>query len=59
MPGGIEAGTALAGHASQCLLAKSGFERIGTGPRHLHIDGAWRGHHLFQRILHDNPPPRG
>ncbi|WP_308368719.1 GNAT family protein [Streptomyces sp. ISL-36] len=55
----IEAGTLLDNHASQRVLAKSGFERIGTAPRYLHIDGAWRDHHLFQRILHDNPPPRG
>ncbi|MET9435255.1 GNAT family protein [Streptomyces sp. NPDC006551] len=54
----IEAGTALANHASQRVLAKSGFERIGTAPRYLHINGAWHDHHLFQRILHDNPPPR-
>ncbi|WP_137989058.1 GNAT family N-acetyltransferase [Streptomyces vilmorinianum] len=53
----IEAGTVLANHASQRVLAKSGFEKIGTAPRYLHIDGAWRDHHLFQRILHDNPPP--
>ncbi|MFF8604339.1 GNAT family N-acetyltransferase [Streptomyces sp. NPDC015346] len=54
----IQAGTLLDNHASQRVLAKSGFERIGTAPRYLHIDGAWRDHHLFQRILHDNPPPR-
>ncbi|MBX9424941.1 MULTISPECIES: GNAT family N-acetyltransferase [Streptomyces] len=54
----IQAGTVLRNHASQRVLAKSGFERIGTAPRYLHIDGAWRDHHLFQRILHDDPPPR-
>ncbi|MEU4270487.1 GNAT family N-acetyltransferase [Streptomyces sp. NPDC026092] len=55
----IEAGTVLANHASQRVLAKSGFERIGTAPRYLHIDGEWRDHHLFQRILHDESPPQG
>ncbi|MEU8530849.1 GNAT family protein [Streptomyces sp. NPDC048629] len=53
----IEARTMLDNHASQRVLAKSGFERIGTAPNYLHIDGAWRDHHLFQRILHDDPPP--
>ncbi|MFE0700427.1 GNAT family N-acetyltransferase [Streptomyces sp. NPDC058872] len=55
----IQAGTLLHNHASQRVLAKSGFTRIGTAPRYLHIDGDWRDHHLFQRILHDDPPPHG
>ncbi|MGW6570300.1 GNAT family N-acetyltransferase [Streptomyces sp. NPDC054975] len=54
----IEACTMLDNHASQRVLAKSGFEQIGTAPRYLHIDGAWRDHHLFQRVLHDDPPPQ-
>ncbi|MGW0119555.1 GNAT family N-acetyltransferase [Streptomyces sp. NPDC003327] len=54
----VEAGTLLDNHASQRVLAKAGFVRIGTAPRLLHIDGAWRDHHLFQLILHDDPPPR-
>ncbi|MEU2509803.1 GNAT family protein [Streptomyces sp. NPDC007863] len=53
----IEASTLLDNHASQRVLAKAGFEPIGTAPRYLHIAGAWRDHHLFQRILHDRPPP--
>ncbi|MET9954925.1 GNAT family protein [Streptomyces sp. NPDC006339] len=53
----IEACTLLHNHASQRVLAKCGFERIGTAPRYLHIDGEWRDHHLFQRVLHDDPPP--
>ncbi len=53
----IEACTLLDNHASQRVLAKAGFEPIGTAPRYLHIAGAWRDHHLFQRILHDRPPP--
>ncbi|MFI8517295.1 GNAT family N-acetyltransferase [Streptomyces sp. NPDC085481] len=53
----IEAGTLLYNHASQRVLAKCGFERIGTAPRYLHIDGEWRDHHLFQRVLHDDGPP--
>ncbi|MGW5419301.1 GNAT family N-acetyltransferase [Streptomyces sp. NPDC003943] len=54
----IEASTLLDNHASQRVLAKCGFEKIGTAPRYLHLDGAWRDSHLFQRILHDDPPPR-
>ncbi|KOX19307.1 MULTISPECIES: GNAT family N-acetyltransferase [unclassified Streptomyces] len=53
----VEAGTLLDNHASQRVLAKGGFVRIGTAPRLLHIDGEWRDHHLFQRLLHDDPPP--
>ncbi|WP_418957344.1 GNAT family N-acetyltransferase [Streptomyces tritici] len=55
----VEASTLLDNHASQRVLAKTGFAHIGTAPRYLHIDGEWRDHHLFQRILHDDPPPRG
>ncbi|MGQ4489595.1 GNAT family N-acetyltransferase [Streptomyces sp. SAS_281] len=51
----IEAGTVLHNTASQRVLAKSGFEEFGVAPRYLHIDGEWRDHRLFQRILHDGP----
>ncbi|MEU8627247.1 GNAT family protein [Streptomyces sp. NPDC048669] len=51
----IEAGTVLDNVASQRVLAKCGFERFGTAPRYMHIDGEWRDHRLFQRILHDGP----
>ncbi len=53
----LEAGTVLDHQVSQRVLEKSGFSRIGTAPRYLHIDGEWRDHHLFQRLLHDDPPP--
>ncbi|MEV5679728.1 MULTISPECIES: GNAT family N-acetyltransferase [unclassified Streptomyces] len=52
----IEAGTMLDNTASQRVLAKCGFEQFGTAPRYLHINGQWRDHRLFQRILHDGPP---
>ncbi|MGW0957874.1 GNAT family N-acetyltransferase [Streptomyces gelaticus] len=52
----IEAGTVTDNFASQRVLAKCGFEQYGTAPRYLHINGEWRDHRLFQRILHDNPP---
>ncbi|WBO63762.1 MULTISPECIES: GNAT family N-acetyltransferase [Streptomyces] len=52
----IEATTLLDNTASQRVLEKNGFEPIGTAPRYLHINGQWRDHRLFQRILHDGPP---
>lgn len=52
----IEAGTLTDNAASQAVLRKCGFERIGHAPAYLFIDGAWRDHDLFQRVLHDNPP---
>ncbi|MGW2636506.1 GNAT family N-acetyltransferase [Streptomyces sp. NPDC001348] len=52
----IEATTVLDNARSQRVLAKCGFEHIGTAPRYLHIDGTWRDHRLFQRILHDDDP---
>ncbi|NED13532.1 GNAT family protein [Streptomyces sp. SID9124] len=51
----IEAGTMLDNAASQRVLAKCGFEQFGMAPRYLHINGEWRDHRLFQRILHDGP----
>ncbi|WP_344497752.1 GNAT family protein [Streptomyces enissocaesilis] len=48
----VEAGTLLTNAASQRVLAKNGFEEIGIAPHYLHIDGEWRDHRLFQRILH-------
>ncbi|MCS0639156.1 GNAT family N-acetyltransferase [Streptomyces sp. LP05-1] len=55
----IQAGTLLDNLASQRVLARCGFERIGLAPRYLHIAGEWRDHYLHQRILHDDPPPAG
>ncbi|MEU8247936.1 GNAT family protein [Nonomuraea sp. NPDC048916] len=52
----IEAGTLLDNVASQRVLAKAGFEAIGVAPHYLHIDGSWRDHKLFQRILNERPP---
>ncbi|WP_412539447.1 GNAT family protein [Longispora sp. K20-0274] len=52
----LEAGTMIANVGSQRVLAKCGFERIGTARDYLHIDGAWRDHVLFHRVLNDRPP---
>ncbi|MFJ2414826.1 GNAT family N-acetyltransferase [Streptomyces brevispora] len=51
----VEAGTVTANTASQRVLTKCGFEQFGLAPRYLHIDGEWRDHRIFQRILHDGP----
>ncbi|GHF59882.1 GNAT family N-acetyltransferase [Streptomyces thermodiastaticus] len=52
----IEATTLLDHAPSQRVLEMNGFEPIGMAPRYLHIDGQWRDHRMFQRILHDGPP---
>jgi ribosomal-protein-alanine N-acetyltransferase len=52
-PGGLhrlEAGTMLGNVASQRVLEKNGFERIGIAREYLHIDGDWRDHVLFQKV---------
>ena len=49
----IQAATLLANHASQSVLTRAGFERIGVAPNYLKIAGRWQDHVLFQRILHD------
>ncbi|MFF2407434.1 GNAT family N-acetyltransferase [Streptomyces sp. NPDC058092] len=49
----VEAGTVLDNVASQRVLTKCGFEQYGVAPRYLHINGDWRDHRLFQRILYD------
>ncbi|WP_329166154.1 GNAT family N-acetyltransferase [Streptomyces sp. NBC_01387] len=49
----VEAGTLLDNVASQRVLTRCGFEPYGVAPRYLHINGEWRDHRLFQRILHD------
>jgi ribosomal-protein-alanine N-acetyltransferase len=46
----LEAGTLVDNVASQRVLVKNGFERIGTARRYLYIDGAWRDHILFQLL---------
>jgi ribosomal-protein-alanine N-acetyltransferase len=51
----VDAGTLVHNVASQRVLARCGFEHYGTAPKFLFIDGAWRDHHLYQRILHDDP----
>ena len=52
----IEASTLTHNLASQKVLTKAGFSQIGSAPDYLHIDGAWRDCHLFQRILNTRLP---
>ena len=51
----VEAGTVRHNTASQGVLRRLGFTRFGTAERYLFIAGAWQDHHLYQRILHDDP----
>ncbi|WP_166851202.1 GNAT family N-acetyltransferase [Isoptericola sp. BMS4] len=48
----VQAATLLHNAASQAVLARTGFTRIGTAPQYLRIAGRWQDHALFQRILH-------
>nr|WP_241562063.1 GNAT family N-acetyltransferase [Streptomyces hoynatensis] len=52
----IEASVLPYNAASLQVLARCGFERIGTARAYLHIDGAWRDHELHQCVLHDEEP---
>jgi ribosomal-protein-alanine N-acetyltransferase len=45
----LEAGTLVDNLASQRVLEKNGFERIGLARNYLCINDAWRDHVLFQR----------
>jgi len=49
----LEAATLEDNHASQRVLEKNRFHRIGLAPRYLRIAGAWRDHVLFQRTVED------
>jgi ribosomal-protein-alanine N-acetyltransferase len=49
----LQAATLLNNHASQSVLTRTGFERIGVAPEYAKIAGRWQDHVLFQRILHD------
>jgi ribosomal-protein-alanine N-acetyltransferase len=55
----VEAGTLLHNVASQRVIEKNGFTRIGVAPRYLQIAGTWSDHVLFQRTADDPPPGTG
>jgi [ribosomal protein S5]-alanine N-acetyltransferase len=46
----LQAATLLHNTASQRVLERNGFERIGVAPRYLRIAGRWQDHVLFQLI---------
>ncbi|MBT2365508.1 GNAT family N-acetyltransferase [Streptomyces sp. ISL-10] len=52
----VEAGTLLENAGSQRVLEKCGFTVVGTAAEYLHINGAWRDHRIFQRILNRRDP---
>ncbi|PUB28020.1 [SSU ribosomal protein S5P]-alanine acetyltransferase [Promicromonospora sp. AC04] len=49
----LQAATLPHNEASQAVLTRAGFERIGFAPAYLKIAGKWQDHVMFQRILHD------
>lgn len=49
----LEAGTLVDNIASQRVLERNRFTRIGVAPRYLCIAGAWRDHVLYQRTTED------
>ena len=46
----LQAATLLHNAASQKVLSRNGFERIGMAPEYLHIAGRWQDHLLFQAL---------
>ena len=51
----LEAGTMVENVASQRVLLSCGYEQYGLAPKLLFLNGAWRDHVLFQKLLHDRP----
>ena len=51
----LEAGTMIENVASQRVLLSCGYEQYGLAPKLLFLNGAWRDHVLFQKLLHDRP----
>ena len=37
------------------MLLRAGFAHYGTAERFLFIAGRWQDHHLYQRILNEDP----
>lgn len=46
----VQAETLPHNGASQKVLAKNGFIRIGMAPKYLHIAGDWQDHVMFQKV---------
>ena len=39
----------------QRVLRSCGYEQYGLAPKLLFLNGAWRDHVLYQKLLHDRP----
>lgn len=52
----VEAGTLVHNVASQRVLERCGFTRIGISPRHVRIDGRWQDHVLYSITAEDRRP---
>jgi ribosomal-protein-alanine N-acetyltransferase len=53
----LQAGTMVDNVASQGVLQRCGFARIGVARAYLAISGGWRDHVLWQRTNDELPPP--
>jgi len=51
----VQAETLSHNEASQKVLLRNGFARIGFAPQYLSIAGRWQGHVMFQ-VLNTEPP---
>jgi [ribosomal protein S5]-alanine N-acetyltransferase len=52
----LQADTLLHNTASQRVLERNGFVRIGTAPAYLRIAGRWQDHHLHQLVNQEHGP---
>lgn len=50
----VQAATLVHNAASQTVLRRNGFDRIGLARRYLRIAGQWQDHLLFERILDED-----
>lgn len=55
----VQAGTMVRNVASQGVLLRCGFARIGVAPGYLAIAGAWEDHVLWQLVNRELAPPGG
>src|SRR5262249_52167859 len=52
----LQAATLVHNAASQRVLEKTGFERIGLSRRYLRVAGRWQDHILYARVAPDPAP---
>ena len=52
----LDASALVTNRASQRVLEKAGFRRVGVVERHFYEDGAWRDHVWYELIGPDLPP---